>query len=86
MHIGPTIFEQVEWGIKNPSIHIDFKNVYLTLVKSATKKVVLKKRIFFWDLGKFSIGKIIFGTTARLGLLEVCWVAHAKIPHWAVSL
>jgi hypothetical protein len=26
------------------------------------------------------------GTTARLGLLEVCWVAHAKIPHRAVCL
>ncbi len=26
------------------------------------------------------------GTTARLGLLEVRWVAHAKIPHRAVSL
>ncbi len=26
------------------------------------------------------------GTTARLGLLEVRWVAHVKIPHQAVSL
>jgi hypothetical protein len=26
------------------------------------------------------------GTTARLGYLEVHWVAHAKIPHRAVSL
>ena len=24
--------------------------------------------------------------TARLGLLEVLWVAHVKIPHQAVSL
>jgi hypothetical protein len=43
----------------NPSFYIDFKNVYLTFVKTAPKKVLLKNR-FFWDLTNFSIGKTFF--------------------------
>jgi hypothetical protein len=34
------------WGSKNPSFHSDFKKVYLTLVKSALKKVFAKKLFF----------------------------------------
>ncbi len=36
---------------KNPSFHTDFKNVHMTLVKSAPKKVLPKKPIF---LGLFN--------------------------------
>ncbi len=35
----------VEWGIKNPSFHTDFKDVNLILVKSAAKKVSEKNSI-----------------------------------------
>jgi hypothetical protein len=31
-------FEYVEWGIKNPYLRTDFKNVHMTLVKSMTHK------------------------------------------------
>ncbi len=33
---------------KNPSFHTDFKNVHMTLVKSAPKKILPKKPIFNW--------------------------------------
>jgi hypothetical protein len=32
---------------KNPPFHTDFKNVHMTLVKSAPKKSLAKKTIFF---------------------------------------
>jgi hypothetical protein len=39
--------------LKNPSFHTDFKNVHMTLVKSAPKKSFAQKT-------NFSIGKIVF--------------------------
>jgi hypothetical protein len=33
---------------KNPFFHTDFKNVHMTLVKSAPKKSVAQKNRFFW--------------------------------------
>ncbi len=44
---------------KNPSFHTDFKNVYLTLVKSAPK-ISFAQKYDFLGLSKFSIGKIVF--------------------------
>ncbi len=51
-------FDLVEWGIKK-SFHTDFKNVHLTFVKSAPKNSFAQKPIIL-DLGKCSIGKIVF--------------------------
>jgi hypothetical protein len=43
--------------LKSPSFRTDFKSVHMALVKSAHKKVLPN---VFKDLGKFSIGKIVF--------------------------
>jgi hypothetical protein len=42
----PFFFEWVKWGIKNLSFYTDFKNVNLTLVKSAPKKKFCPKNNF----------------------------------------
>ncbi len=47
---------------KNPSFPTDFKNVHMTLVKSAPKKILPKKPIF-------SIGNIVFWLKLFLGAL-----------------
>ncbi len=54
---------------KNPSFHTGFKNVHMTFVKSAPKKNFAQKTDFFSDLGKFSIGKIVFWLKLFLGAL-----------------
>jgi hypothetical protein len=50
---------------KNRSFRTDFKNVHMTLVKSAPKESFSQKR-FYLD---FSIGKIIFWLKLFLGAL-----------------
>ncbi len=53
---------------KNPFFHTDFKNVHMTLVKSATKKSFSQKNEFFRTF-KFSIAKIVFWLKLFLGAL-----------------
>jgi hypothetical protein len=39
-------FKYDEWDIKNPSLHSDFKNVYLVPVKSAPEKSFSQNSFF----------------------------------------
>ncbi len=60
---------------KNSSFHTDFKNVHMTLVKSASKKSFAQKTIF---LGTFSIGKTVFW----LKLFWVHFLLRSYVHFW----
>jgi hypothetical protein len=54
---------------KNPTFHTDFKNVHMTLVKSAPKKGYVKKKKFFFNwLNKFLAKTFFWGGALLLSL------------------